>query len=273
MAKRLGRTVISVQAASEYRFEQLSRGSDHANMAGNCQSPVMLPFTGVTSETLAKAKWSKAQTDDCPWQDWDSFHGWHLPTFGSVRQFIQYRHVDVAVRCRKCAACLRARAFQWQQRAQYELAIADRTWFATFTLRPEEHFRHLSLARQKYDAEGGNLDNASDAEIFKARCKPLIREFQLYMKRVRKSAAGLRFMLVIEKHKTGLPHLHAFIHEAQNRVTHKTLTNAWHLGFTTFKLVDSSEPQAARYITKYLTKSVLNRLCASSYYGKLKTDR
>lgn len=53
-------------------------------------------------------------------------------------------YVDLEVPCRMCAACLAARRNLWAYRAKVEHAEAARTWFGTFTLRPEEHFKAVA---------------------------------------------------------------------------------------------------------------------------------
>ena len=47
---------------------------------------------------------------------------------------------------------------------------------------------------------------------------------------------------------------------------HSTLSGAWHLGFSRFKLVEGKE--VAGYVAKYLHKSAEARVRASFGYGK-----
>lgn len=93
-------------------------------------------------------------------------------------------------------------------------------------------------------------------------------EITKYLKRVRKkSGAPLRYILVAEAHKSGLPHYHMLIHECDpsRQVRHKDLTAAWSWGFTRFKLVETSN--TAWYVCKYLSKAQLARVRASVRYG------
>lgn len=268
MAKRFGRTVIGDGAAREYSYAARMHGADHAPMSGDCERPVMVGLTGQTDKTLAKLRWSAAQSSDCPWQDWDAVRGWHLPTFGNPLDHVVTRNIDLSVRCRKCDACLRARAAHWRMRARTEIANANRTWFGTLTLCPEKQFYLLAQASHELRARGVIYDQLNDTEQFKERCRPLTAELQRYLKRIRKGHPGIRHLIVFERHKSGAPHVHMLVHETAGPVRHKQLTELWSWGFTKFNLVAEGEnSQAASYVTKYLTKSVANRIIASLRYG------
>lgn len=94
------------------------------------------------------------------------------------------------------------------------------------------------------------------------------RELTLYLKRLRKNTgAMLRYLLVQEQHKSGLPHFHALIHEVNplTPLRHAALTSQWKLGYTKFKLCEG--PRTAWYVAKYLAKAVDNRVRASLRYG------
>lgn len=94
-------------------------------------------------------------------------------------------------------------------------------------------------------------------------------EITKYLKRVRKqSKCSFRYLLVMEAHKSGLPHYHMFLHETPSggEVPKRILKYQWHLGFTDFKLVDDAH-RRADYICKYLAKSNLARVRASKGYG------
>lgn len=169
--------------------------------------------------------------------------------------------LTMAVRCRQCADCLRFRARQWRNRASIEIRAAARTWFGTFTLSAENHYMMLCRARLP--------DGSASGDVFKARHAEISKEITKYFKRVRKeSGAPLKYLLVAEKHKSGLPHYHALIHEVIQDlpVRHATLSSQWRLGFTNFKLVETA--QHAAYVTKYLSKDAVARVRASRLYGK-----
>lgn len=171
-------------------------------------------------------------------------------------------------RCRRCRACLRYRAWLWRERAQTEVAQAARTWFATLTLRPDEHYRVELLAAAHCRRRSVAFEQLSASEQFSERHKVIGRDVTNWLKRVRKvSGAKLRFCLVVEEHKSGLPHYHALIHEVSlaQPVTKRVLQEQWLLGFSTFKLVQ--DEKAASYVTKYLHKSAQARVRASLRYG------
>lgn len=172
-------------------------------------------------------------------------------------------------RCRRCAACLRARGRLWTARACSETAVAQRTWFGTLTVAPDHRTR---------------LSYAADLAASRARCEPwsalstpeqfrylvdaASADLTLYLKRVRKnSKARLRYLLVSEAHKDGFPHFHVLIHEQEGHVTYRQLSDGWRLGFSQFKLVPAGDVKAAFYVCKYLSKSALTRVRASHRYG------
>lgn len=179
-------------------------------------------------------------------------------------------YVDIYTRCRKCDNCLQQRAVKWRMAAKAEIGASARTWFGTLTLRPEEQARAMFLARQLLHSRKVAYSELDASEQFKARCRPIMSEVTKWLKRVRKnSGAYLRYLLVVEKHKSGDPHLHLLVHEKRldQPVTHKCLTSAWRMGFTKFNLVTSDE--AAFYVSKYLSKSLCARVRASQRYGKV----
>jgi hypothetical protein len=178
--------------------------------------------------------------------------------------------VEMETRCRKCAACLQARAYAWTQRAKSELNAASRTWFGTITLRAEEQFRMELLAWKRLAEGGTNYDRLPPSEQFVERHREIGAELTKWLKRIRKeSGAPLRYILVAEAHKSGLPHYHVLVHECDPMVFvgERTLRKQWKLGFSKFNLVNADEP-AAYYVCKYLSKAALARVRASQGYGK-----
>lgn len=174
---------------------------------------------------------------------------------------------EMEVRCRKCDNCLRTRAALWRGRAKTEIDAAPRTWFGTLTLAPEHHSRTVMLADRILRRGGERFEDLSSSEQFKWRHEMISKEITLWLKRVRKeSGARLRYCLVAEAHKSGLPHYHMLVHEQAGSppVRHKVLASQWRLGWNQFKLSDSG---AAFYVTKYLTKSSMARVRASRRYG------
>lgn len=170
--------------------------------------------------------------------------------------------------CRQCPPCLRYRGAQWRERATVEIIRSTRTWFATFTMSPEEHFLAWLRIQQRLRQENGGCAPPLDVrEEFNERCADMGKLLTNYFKRLRKtSASPIRYLLVAERHKSGYPHFHALIHEIGPPVTYRALAGEWPHGFTHFKLVED-RALAARYVAKYISKSVLARVRASLRYG------
>lgn len=179
--------------------------------------------------------------------------------------------IELQARCRKCANCLRHRARLWAARMAAETSAAHRTWFGTLTLRPEEQFLAAARAQKASGLGPAEWAALSRAERFQAHVAECQREITLWLKRVRKeSGASVRYCLVSEPHKSGLPHFHVLVHEVgQAVIRHRTLQGQWRLGFSSFKLADA---KSAAYVAKYLTKAASARVRASRRYGKTISD-
>lgn len=267
--KRFGRTIVSEGAAREFAYIAKIAGSDHANLAGSCSSPVMVSTTGIRSKELA---WLDMLTFETQWPgtDFAPGFGWvgdrpasHLDRYGGVR------NVDLAVRCRKCPPCLKARAALWRSRMIAEVSSAQRTWFVTLTVDPARQSYCRNVARAALAEQGFIWDQLEPADRLSTQCKPLIAEFQRFMKRLRKkSCAGLRYCLVVERHKSGDPHLHMLLHEVTGKLLWRQIDDCWNWGFHKSNLVQSEDAsRAANYAAKYLTKSAATKIRASRNYG------
>lgn len=219
------------------------------DVAGRCQDPVPVQLYGRRDE---RGQW------------------WDLMT-NSGPQRLKSRSpmaLDIETRCRRCGPCLRARAALWRARALTECRAAQRSWFGTLTLAPEAHVQVDSHARSYLDDQGVDFDALSFDERFKERILVINQTITKFLKRVRKNTgADLRYLIVAEAHKSGLPHFHLLVHEVTGVVTHRRLKEAWRAGFSDFKLILSGDEKAASYVTKYLTKSALARVRASLGYG------
>lgn len=195
----------------------------------------------------------------------DYADGW-----GTIGHFseVKPRNIDIAVRCRRCPACLKARSQYWAIRIADEIGASSRTWFGTLTLKPEFQFRCVAVASERLARQGIDLGSLDPDDAFKEHCKPLTGECQRYLKRLRRQAKGLRFCLVVERHKSGLPHAHLVVHERGEPIRHAKLQEAWSWGFSKFNLVAEGENHlAARYVAKYLAKNAACRVKASLRYG------
>lgn len=215
------------------------------DLAGNCTAPVPVEKYGRPND-----KWAVS--------------GWATDKARNRSPFT----VTMETRCRRCEACLKARAARWRLRAQAELACAPRTWFGTLTLSPDAHYRALSQARARLATRAVNMVDLTSAELFAERVISVNEWITLWLKRVRKnSGATIRYMIVCEAHKSGLPHFHLLLHEQEGLVRHAVLKRAWTYGFSDFRLTAADDRRAAAYVTKYLTKSVMSRVRASIDYG------
>jgi hypothetical protein len=220
----------------------------HWDLAPKCERPI--------SRTLT----ARERPVGTPWQD-------------NAKVFTNRRDIDFETRCRKCPPCLKIRAAYWRVRAVSETVGHPRTWFVTLTLNPDSHFTMLCRASQRLRARDEDFDQLDAERQFAERHIEISKELTLWLKRVRKaSGAKLRYCLVAERHKTGLPHYHALVHEcgAEQPVRAAVLRGQWKLGFSTVKLVAQDEQAgAASYVAKYLAKSASARVRASVGYGQI----
>ena len=135
----------------------------------------------------------------------------------------------------------------------------------TLTLHP--HYQAVSRMQARKEV-GPAWATMPDVERALAQHAVISKEITRYLKRVRKnSGCHIRYLLVLEFHKSGLPHYHLLVHEpdASRGVTWRDLMTPWTWGFATAKLVDG--PQGANYVAKYLTKALRARVRASVGYG------
>lgn len=194
---------------------------------------------------------------------------------------------DYFVRCRRCKPCLRARMGFWvhhaTRMAERTEAEGRRTWFGTLTLSPSAQRSTLDLALQKWltetDLPSSAIpdwwDEPSCDYRFAIHRTALVREVQLYMKRLRKAGHQFKYFVVFERHKSGLPHIHWLLHETGDPIRKSALQAQWSLGFTQVKLVGGyckkrkrklSPVFAAHYVAKYLAKEFQSRQLVSINY-------
>jgi len=175
--------------------------------------------------------------------------------------------LDLEVRCRKCPQCLRARAAMWRMRATQETTFSARTWFGTLTLSPESYSKALSIVQAVEVLNGIDYDLLDASEQFSLIVGQIGRDITKYIKRLRKqSGATLRYLLVVEKHQSGLPHFHMLVHEPNidQSIGERELRKQWTFGFSKWKLADQKHPG---YVCKYISKSAESRVRASLHYG------
>lgn len=224
------------------------------DISGKCTDPLV-----VTQEGRDQAIWFDENHKSSRPAMFFAADGWDkLPAY-----------LDITVPCRRCDACLRARSTRWALRAKSEIGASPRTWFGTMTLRPHEHFLALCKAQKALGIRGTRFNELSPDEQFQARNAVISQEITKWLKRIRKeSQSRLRYCLVAEAHKTGLPHYHILIHERWlgGQITERTLRRQWKLGFSRFTLVEGTS--TAWYVCKYLSKTAASRVRASVRYGE-----
>lgn len=220
--------------------DRASSGSRHSDLHGDCDSPVYQHLFGYPDEVLVRLG---------------------IEPDRAVAQ-------SISVRCRKCAPCLRHRSRLWAARAISETAVSGRTWFVTLTLSPE---RVAWVDQSAWVASTLAGSDMTDENLFAQRVRAVSPELTRWLKRVRKnSGASLRYLLVVEAHKSGVPHWHALLHEVQGTVVKRAVQSAWRYGFSHVRLVDEDSASGAWYVCKYLAKSGLARVRASQNYGDVK---
>lgn len=181
------------------------------------------------------------------------------------------QHLDMWVPCRKCRTCLRRKAYHWKMRAMSELQhssqIGGRTWFVTLTFAP--HYRSLILMQAQRSIGGEGWAEMSSEQRSASLAKWAQPYVTLWLKRVRaESGSAFRYLSVTELHKDGTPHVHLLLSEQVGKpLRHAVISRQWRYGFSNAKLVDSDDPKAAEYATKYLSKSPVTRVRASVGYG------
>lgn len=249
----------SLHVARVHQYAALMVGSDTSPLHGDCLTPVYVEYRGGRDETL-----HRLARFDCEDMDFAPGYGL-LGDWGPSKRTTAY----LSVRCRKCGPCLKQRGKVWATRAQLELVAATRSWFGTLTLRPHERF----MARLKADAylakRGVRWLDLDASEQFKEIARVLRRDFQLFLKRVRKqSRARVRYVMTTEAHTDGFPHLHLILHEYEGRCTKRLLEEQWQLGISHWRLVNALDHKVPWYVAKYLTKSILAKPVASLRYGR-----
>lgn len=229
-------------------------GVVHWDIAGKCTAPQTVILTAAPSEGLHDRRTKRR-----------SRYVALVP--GLTRVTLT---VELATRCRRCGWCLRRRASKWRLSALTEIDQAyGRSWFGTLTFSPDWQFRVRATASRAAASKGEDLERIEPQARFRYLANAGGALCTKWLKRVRKeSKATLRYMLVVEAHKSGDPHWHVLIHEVKpgEPVRELTLRTQWSHGFSKFNLVKDS--RAAAYVTKYLSKSLMARVRASVRYGK-----
>lgn len=246
-------TVISrmVSEALPRGMTRVSQSRFKWDVSGRCQKPVSIELTGR------------------PASDWIRRLRYVVVAKRRKHSLI----VELETPCRKCPACLKARMKMWTARAMHEVRNARRTWFATFTLSPQAHYVMQCRAVALAEAKSIPTSELTADEISARQSNECEKELTLFFKRIRKELpqSSVRYLLVREKHKSGLPHWHALIHESGDvPIRHSLLSKNWQLGHAKFKLLE--DERAAFYVAKYLGKSNEGRVRASLRYGRYSAE-
>lgn len=244
--RQTGRMVIDALPKGMVRKSQTIFVWD---VSGRCESPRLVEMTGR------------------PAADWIRRLRYITVRRGTATSL----HVELVTPCRRCPACLKARSRMWAARAMHEIREAHRTWFCTYTLRPEAHYVMQCRAVAIADSRSIPVAELHGEDLLNRQSSEVAKELTLMLKRLRKKFGtnSMRYLLVREKHKSGLPHWHAFVHECgEAKITHRALTEEWEWGFSKVKLVEEGDPRAAFYVAKYLGKSNEARVRASLGYGR-----
>lgn len=236
------------------RAERTSAASTLLRLSGACESPVRFERKGALPPVVTSDRYGDPYVEPSP------------------SDLVHY--LDMEVPCRKCPACLRARAAHWRFRAMEEIAASPRTWFTTLTLN-NQNLWELKLRACQHSAKNDivfeQLERRDQARVM---LKMLSPELTAFWKRVRKnSQCPIKFLWVAEdksereRATSGNLHIHALVHEKSPdaHVRKKVLHAAWKLGWSTHELVTDMLP--ARYLTKYISKDLSIGLRSSHRYG------
>lgn len=183
------------------------------------------------------------------------------------------------VRCRRCAPCGRYRRNVWAYAAMRQAAKAEqdgqRTWFGTLTLNLDAQGIMLDRARSASSEPNASYWDDPKCDVrFAAVRDQLVLECRRYWARLRKAGYRFKYLLVFERHKSGLPHMHWLLHELNGPIRKRVLEAQWPWGFSKPLLCGGgskrslSPKSAAFYVAKYLSKDTQSRQIASHGYRK-----
>lgn len=250
---------ISIESLKRLADRAIEHGATRVDGANALQWDLASYCDDHQSRTLHARGYQKGLLRQTKWA--------HMP--GSLTVHLQ------GLPCRKCAKCLFIRGDQWSRRAVKEIGWSTRTWFVTLTLNPAWQTKIFYEQLLSKNSRGWRDADFSEDDEFRQRAIGVGKLATKWLKQVRRPLAGeahidLRYLLVVEKHKTGLPHLHALVHQTgASAITYRRMEQHWlKYGFFNAKVVDDHHEKAASYVTKYATKSALSRIRASQHYGR-----
>lgn len=258
------------QRALEKGAHQVSLTTIHWDISGNCEAPTLVSMAG-RPEPLTKRSY-KWKFDPLVAAKRLKLHAFgHRDIFvGTYNRLPIF--VDIEARCRKCESCMNTKRVMWKKRAEREITASERTWFATLTINPHHHYKYRCDTISRLQNNGVDFDLLSKSQQHRELVRTIGADITKYFKRLRKNTgAVIRYLLVSEPHKSGLPHFHALIHDThpERRLRKADLEREWKYGFTKFKLVDKYDLKSAHYVTKYVSKSLSCRIRSSIRYGNI----
>lgn len=245
-------------------------------ISGRCLTPIRRDVTA--RKTHSVKRYVKRVAPDWATSDFPpDYLGWSERVEYGAEKLGPYV-VHLTTKCRRCDNCLAERSSMWAHRAVAEVRAASRTWYGTLTLSPQWHERFAASARL-YAARRlrTEFEALPFAEQFQLRHRMVSAEIQKMFKRLRKSGARFRYLLVVEPHtgkrtetgepgqNFGLPHYHLLVHEIGAPISKRSLEAEWSFGFVQWRL--RNDPDVAWYVAKYLSKTLAARVRASLGYG------
>lgn len=266
---------ISVKALFERALvggaRQLSPFECEWNIAERCLMPVRREIYARKGQgfSITKVRRTVSSSHDVE----DTFHDW-LEDDPLTINYGSDKHgpycILLTVKCRMCDQCLKERRDLWTARAAIEFHRANRVWFGTLTINPEWQSRfgffaaELCRKRRREELEIQPLDTQ-----LHYRHQAAAVEITKMWKRLRKAGHRFRYFLVLEAHKTMLPHYHCLVFEqAGPPIAKRTLEAEWEaFGFSQWRL--ATDMRAVRYAAKYLGKSSAARVRASLNFGSV----
>jgi hypothetical protein len=254
MLEALAMRVLTLGGRQRLDADGIAQRQFEADFSGICQKPLSFSHWALHSGSVAEITKNQRFPGDLP----------AGVQAGDKKPGIT---VDLQVPCRQCEACRAAHGKLWRDRARSEMRTATqrncRNWFGTLTWSPQSHWAAECAIREKMDDP-----SPSDVAIRERRIRRMGAEATLMLKRIRKnSGVPIRYLLVTEEHKSGLPHIHILIHEVSDLapLRKSVLDAAWRGGFCQWRLAKGVT--AAFYVSKYISKSLGGRVRASAGYG------
>jgi hypothetical protein len=236
------------------------------DIAARCEKPVMLQQLGRGGFVAAHELRIK-----------------HDPNTGEVIDrsqpvYLASRQLDMLTPCRRCRACLKARARMWGKRAVAMWKQGERTqcrtWFGTLTFNAEERSRAVAKVDVDLDMLGTRFSRLEPFDQFRALHGIHGEAVTKYWKRLRKGNKGakipplrFKYFCAVEPHEDMTPHYHVLVHELDpaEPIRQKVLEAVWPLGRMQYRLV--KDERQAFYAAKYLGKWAVARVQASAHYG------